>query len=115
LGEPVPIVLMRLGNTVDFSVGVSWRALAGRARARLAHSPPALTEARSRPRLICDRWSQRAILRDPPSLPAERMTPIDLDDLRGMPDLPPATGTNGDPDRWLYHLILWPHIRKPTL
>ncbi len=94
---PGDIVLMRLGNTVDFPF-----AYLGALAAGLVPVPTsaALTEAEVA-RIIAD-LAPRAVLRDPdvacPDHPATHMT----DALRDWRGLPPAAFHMGDPDRLGY-------------
>ncbi len=89
---PGDIVLMRLGNTVDFPI-----AYLGAIAVGLIPVPTSsqLTEPETQ-RMIRD-LSPAAILRDPSVACAAHPNQIDLPDLAAMRDLPPAPFDMGDP------------------
>ncbi|XDA96687.1 class I adenylate-forming enzyme family protein [Sulfitobacter sp. LCG007] len=94
---PGNIVLMRLGNTVDFPIAYLAALAAG-----LVPCPTsaALTEAETA-RILTD-LAPAAVLRDPTvACPPHPLT-ISLETLRGMRTLPPADFHMGDPDRLAY-------------
>ncbi|MFD0908800.1 class I adenylate-forming enzyme family protein [Ruegeria arenilitoris] len=91
------IVLMRLGNTVDFPIGYLGAIAVG-----LVPVPTSsqLTEPETE-RMIRD-LSPAAILRDPSVACAAHPQQIGLTDLAAMRDLPPASFDMGDPERMAY-------------
>jgi len=95
--KPGDIVLMRLGNTVDFPI-----AYLGAIAAGLVPVPTSsqLTEPETA-RMIAD-LSPAAILRDPDVACAEHDRMIPLEDLRAMRAMPPVDWNMGDPDRMAY-------------
>lgn len=95
--KPGDIVLMRLGNTVDFPI-----AFLGAIAAGLVPVPTSaqLTEAETAS--LLKTLSPRAVLRDPAVASAPHDTTLTRDTLRAMWDLPPCTYDLGDPDRLAY-------------
>ncbi len=95
--QPGDIVLMRLGNTVDFPI-----AYLGAIAVGLVPVPTSsqLTE-RETARMI-DELAPAAILRDPTVPCAPHPRQFDLVDLKAMRTLPPADYEFGDPDRLAY-------------
>lgn len=92
---PGDIVLMRLGNTVDFPI-----AYLGAIAAGLVPVPTStqLTEAETR--AMVGILSPAAILHDPVVASTAHKRTIVIDDLRAMREGPAATGYHmGDPDR----------------
>ncbi|SDW35899.1 Acyl-CoA synthetase (AMP-forming)/AMP-acid ligase II [Ruegeria halocynthiae] len=91
------IVLMRLGNTVDFPI-----AYLGAIAVGLVPVPTSsqLTDAETAK--IIEDLKPAAILRDPEVPCAPHPDQILLFDLVGMRSLPPATFAMGDPDRLAY-------------
>ena len=94
---PGDIVIMRMGNTVDFPI-----AYLGAIAAGLVPVPTSsqLTEAETAS--ILDDLRPAAILRDPDVACAPYPRQITLYDLIGMRSLPPARFQMGDPDRMAY-------------
>ena len=94
---PGDIVLMRLGNTVDFPI-----AYLGAIAVGIVPVPTSaqLTEAETA-RMIED-LSPAAILRDPAIACAQHPTVIGLNQLVAMRDLPPTPFAMGDPNRLAY-------------
>ena len=94
---PGDIVLMRLGNTVDFPI-----AYLGCIAVGLVPVPTSslLTEPETA-RMIAE-LSPAAVLRDPSVACADHPRQIGLDALTDMRALPPAPFDMGDPDRMAY-------------
>jgi len=95
--HPGDIVLMRLGNTVDFPL-----AYLGALAAGLVPVPTAAALTEPEVAAIIATLAPKAILRDPavPCPPTD--TTVDLAQLRCMRDLPAAPWHMGDPDRLGY-------------
>ncbi len=95
--HPGDIVLMRLGNTVEFPI-----AYLGAIAVGIVPVPTSsqLTEPETA-RIIAE-LSPAAILRDPSVACAEHPNQIHLHDLIAMHDLPPASFDMGDPKRLAY-------------
>ncbi len=95
--HPGDIVLMRLGNTVEFPI-----AYLGAIAVGIVPVPTSsqLTEPETA-RIIAE-LSPAAILRDPSVACAEHPNQIHLHDLIAMHDLPPAAFDMGDPERLAY-------------
>ncbi len=95
--SPGDVLLMRLGNTVDFPI-----AYLGAIAAGLIPVPTSsqLTEAETA-KMISD-LSPSAVLRDPAVQCADHRRQISLTDLRMMRDLPPCDWATGDPNRMAY-------------
>ncbi|MBO9435204.1 acyl--CoA ligase [Ruegeria sp. R13_0] len=95
--HPGDIVLMRLGNTVEFPI-----AYLGAIAVGIVPVPTSsqLTEPETA-RIIAE-LSPAAILRDPSVACAEHPNQIHLDDLIAMHDLTPASFEMGDPERLAY-------------
>ncbi len=95
--RPGDMVLMRLGNTVDFPI-----AYLGAIGAGLVPVPTSsqLT-APETARIIAD-LSPAAVLHDPEVASAPHPRIIALEDLRAMRSLPPVAWAMGDPDRLAY-------------
>ncbi|MDW4497805.1 class I adenylate-forming enzyme family protein [Sulfitobacter sp. D35] len=94
---PGDVVLMRLGNTVDFPL-----AYLGAIAAGLVPCP---TSAALTPRevaAILEGLKPKAVLRDPAVASAPHDTEIALGALQAMRELPPAAFHLGDPDRLAY-------------
>ena len=106
---PGDIVLMRLGNTVDFPL-----AYLGALAAGLVPVPTAAALTEPEVAAIIATLGPKAILRDPavPCPPAD--TIIVLDELRDMRDLPPAEWHMGDPDRLGYIIYTSGTSGKPS-
>ncbi|MFC6686791.1 class I adenylate-forming enzyme family protein [Jhaorihella thermophila] len=94
---PGQIVLMRLGNTVDFPVTYLGCIAAG-----LVPVPTSsqLTEAETA--RIIDELQPAAVLRDPDVACAAHPRQIGLDELEAMRALPPCDWALGDPNRLAY-------------
>lgn len=95
--RPGDIILMRLGNTVDFPI-----AYLGAIAAGLVPVPTSaqLTEPETA-RMIAD-LDVAAVLRDPSVACAEHGRQIHLPDLQAMRGLPPCDYDMGDPNRLAY-------------
>ncbi|WP_171099407.1 class I adenylate-forming enzyme family protein [Ruegeria sp. HKCCD7255] len=95
--NPGDIVLMRLGNTVDFPI-----AYLGAIAVGIVPVPTSsqLTEAETA-QMISD-LAPAAILRDPLVACAPHPNEISVPALQAMRDLPPAAFDLGDPDRMAY-------------
>ncbi|MFD3189228.1 class I adenylate-forming enzyme family protein [Sedimentitalea sp. HM32M-2] len=95
--SPGDLVLMRLGNTVDFPI-----AYLGAIAVGLVPVPTStqLTEPETAA-MIAD-LSPAAVLRDPDVACAAHPRQIALDSLRAMRDLPRCDWAMGDPDRLAY-------------
>ncbi|MBK0327047.1 acyl--CoA ligase [Rhodobacteraceae bacterium F11138] len=94
---PGDILLMRLGNTVDFPI-----AYLGAIAVGLVPVPTSsqLTETETA-RIIAD-LSPAAVLRDPAVASPPHPNEISVATLRRMRDLPPCAWAMGDPDRLAY-------------
>ena len=95
--KPGNIILMRLGNTVDFPI-----AYLGAIAVGLVPVPTSsqLTDAETVK--IIDDLNPAAVLRDPQVACADHSNQIRLDELVGMRTLPPAEFAMGDPERLAY-------------
>ncbi|OED47772.1 benzoate--CoA ligase [Rhodobacteraceae bacterium (ex Bugula neritina AB1)] len=95
--KPGDVVLMRLGNTVEFPV-----AYLGAIAAGLVPVPTSsqLTEAETA-RIIAE-LAPAAVLRDPAVACASHRRQISTPELQDMHDLPPCTYAMGDPERPAY-------------
>ncbi len=95
--SPGDIVLMRLGNTVEFPI-----AYLGAIAVGIVPVPTSsqLTEPETA-KMIAE-LSPAAVLKDPDVACAEHPVQIDVQDLIEMRDLPPAQYDLGDPDRLAY-------------
>ncbi|MEX0319641.1 MAG: class I adenylate-forming enzyme family protein [Ruegeria sp.] len=95
--HPGDLVLMRLGNTVEFPI-----AYLGAITAGIVPVPTSsqLTEPETA-KMIAD-LAPAAILRDPAVACADHPHQIGLEELHAMRDLPPADYDMGDPDRMGY-------------
>ena len=95
--SPGDIILMRLGNTVDFPISYLGAIAAG-----LVPVPTSsqLTEAETA-RMLVD-LVPAAVLHDPQVACAPHQHTIDVDMLRAMRDLPPCAYDLGDPERLGY-------------
>ena len=95
--SPGNIVLMRLGNTVDFQL-----AYLGALAAGCVPVPTSSALTEHEVQSIINELRPSAILRDPEvPCPADTAT-VALNELRGFYDLPPAQPDMGDPDRLGY-------------
>jgi len=95
--RPGDIVLMRLGNTVDFPL-----AYLGALAAGLVPVPTAAALTEPEVAAIIATLASKAILRDPAVPCPPNDTTVDLAQLRSMRDLPAAPWHMGDPDRLGY-------------
>ncbi len=94
---PGDMILMRLGNTLDFPI-----AYLGAIAAGLVPVPTSsqLTEAETA-RMI-EELAPAAVLRDPGVACAPHPLELSLADLRNMYEMPPCDWAMGDPDRLAY-------------
>ena len=95
--QPGQIVLMRLGNDVDFPIAYLGAIAAGLVPVPTSSQLTAPETAR----MIAD-LDPGAVLRAPGVACADHPRQITLDDLRAMRDLPPCDWDMGDPDRMAY-------------
>ncbi|WP_428925245.1 class I adenylate-forming enzyme family protein [Marinibacterium sp. SX1] len=95
--SPGDIVLMRLGNTVDFPV-----AYLGAIAAGIVPVPTSSQLTEDEVAVMVADLAPAAILRDPLVASAPGPREIGLDGLRAMRDLPPCDWAMGDPDRLAY-------------
>ena len=95
--KPGDIILMRLGNTVEFPIAYLGAIAAG--LIPVPTSSQLTTEETAR--IIAD-LSPAAILRDPQIACAPHPNQITTDSLIAMRDLPPCEYNLGDPDRLAY-------------
>ena len=94
---PGDIVLMLLGNTVDFPISYLGSIAAG-----LVPVPTSSQLTEPETARMIDELSPTAILRDPDVACAAHPNQIGLMDLAAMRDLPPATYEMADPERLAY-------------
>lgn len=94
---PGDIVLMRLGNTVDFPIAYLGAIAAGLVPVPTSSQLTAPETAR-----MIEELSPAAVLRDPAVGSAVHPHEIDLTALRGMRDLEPCDWNMGDPNRMAY-------------
>ena len=94
---PGDIVLMRLGNTVDFPI-----AYLGAIAAGLVPVPTSSQLTEPETARIIDDLSPSAILRDPSVACSGHPNQIALDVLNAMRGLPPTQFNMGDPERMAY-------------
>jgi acyl-coenzyme A synthetase/AMP-(fatty) acid ligase len=94
---PGQIVLMRLGNTVDFPL-----AYLGAIAAGIVPVPTSSQLTAPETQKMIDELSPAAILRDPEVACADHPLQIDIAQLTAMRDLPPAEYDMGDPNRMAY-------------
>ncbi|MGR3616672.1 MAG: class I adenylate-forming enzyme family protein [Paracoccaceae bacterium] len=95
--KPGDIVLMRLGNTVDFPI-----AYLGAIAAGLIPVPTSSQLTASETAKMITDLQPAAVLRDPAVACVDARRHISLDDLRDMRTLPPCSFAMGDPDRLAY-------------
>ncbi len=95
--KPGDIVLMRLGNTVDFPIAYLGAIAVGVVPVPTSSQLTAPETAR-----MIDDLSPAAILKAPDVACAPHPRQIDLATLRAIRDLPPATFDLGNPDRLAY-------------
>ncbi len=106
---PGDIVLMRLGNTVDFPL-----AYLGALAAGLVPVPTAAALTAPEVSKMIDTLSPKAILHDPDVACPANAACVPLDALRAMRDLPPANWHMGDPDRLGYIIYTSGTSGKPS-
>lgn len=94
---PGQIVLMRLGNTVEFPI-----AYLGAIAAGLVPVPTSSQLTEPETQKIIDDLAPAAVLRDPAIACADHPCQIALDALEAMRNLPPCDWAMGDPDRMAY-------------
>lgn len=107
--HPGDIVLMRLGNTVDFPL-----AYLGALAAGLVPVPTAAALTEPEVSKIIDTLKPKAILRDPDVACSPHPAIRNLDELRPMRNLPPANLHMGDPDRLGYIIYTSGTSGRPT-
>ena len=95
--EPGDIVLMRLGNTVDFPI-----AYLGAIAAGIVPVPTSSQLTEGETQKMVDDLKPAAILLDPEVACPPHPNRITLDGLRAMRDLPPCAYAMGDPERLGY-------------
>ncbi|MCA0872890.1 acyl--CoA ligase [Seohaeicola saemankumensis] len=95
--KPGQIVLMRLGNTVEFPI-----AYLGAIAAGLVPVPTSSQLTAPETAKMIAELDPAAILRDPAVACADHPLQIDLDALDAMRSLPPCDWAMGDPDRMAY-------------
>jgi len=95
--KPGNIVLMRLGNTVEFPI-----AYLGAIAAGLVPVPTSSQLTAPETQKILTGLNPAAVLRDPGVACADHPLQIGLDELAAMHDLPPCDYDMGDPDRLAY-------------
>lgn len=106
---PGDIVLMRLGNTVDFPL-----AYLGALAAGLVPVPTAAALTAPEVSKMIDTLSPKAILRDPDVACPDHATCVPLQTLRAMRNLPPAEWHMGDPERLGYIIYTSGTSGKPS-
>jgi acyl-coenzyme A synthetase/AMP-(fatty) acid ligase len=106
---PGDIVLMRLGNTVDFPL-----AYLGALAAGLVPVPTAAALTEPEVAAIIDTLSPKAILNDPAVACPKGAGVVDVATLRAMRDLPPADWHMGDPERLGYIIYTSGTSGKPS-
>ena len=94
---PGEIVLLRLGNTVDFPI-----AYLGAIAAGIVPVPTSSQLTETEVAAMVAELSPAAVLRAPDVASAPHPREIDLDALRAMRSLPPCAYAMGDPDRMAY-------------
>ncbi|MDK3072867.1 class I adenylate-forming enzyme family protein [Sedimentitalea sp. JM2-8] len=95
--RPGDIVLMRLGNTIDFPI-----AYLGAIAAGLVPVPTSSQLTESETAKMIAELSVAAVLHDPDVACAAHPRMITLDALRAMRDQPPCAWDKGDPNRLAY-------------
>jgi acyl-coenzyme A synthetase/AMP-(fatty) acid ligase len=106
---PGDIVLMRLGNTVDFPL-----AYMGALAAGLVPVPTAAALTEPEVAAIIDTLRPKAILNDPGVACPKGAGVVDVAALRAMRDLPPADWHMGDPERLGYIIYTSGTSGKPS-
>lgn len=94
---PGQIVLMRLGNTVDFPI-----AYLGAIAAGIVPVPTSSQLTEAEVAAMASDLAPAAVLRDPAIASAQGLREIPLDTLREMRALPPCDWAMGDPGRMAY-------------
>ncbi|WP_146345671.1 class I adenylate-forming enzyme family protein [Phaeobacter marinintestinus] len=95
--KPGQIILMRLGNTVEFPI-----AYLGAIAAGLVPVPTSSQLTAPETQKMIDDLAPSAILRDPAVACADHPNQIGLEALDAMRSLPPCEWAMGDPDRMAY-------------
>lgn len=95
--KPGQILLMRLGNTVDFPI-----AYLGAMAVGLVPVPTSTQLTAPETQKMLDDLAPAAVLRDPEIACADHPNQIGLEELAAMRDLPPCGWDMGDPDRLAY-------------
>ncbi|MGE4327678.1 MAG: class I adenylate-forming enzyme family protein [Pseudodonghicola sp.] len=95
--RPGQILLMRLGNTVDFPI-----AYLGAMAVGLVPVPTSTQLTAPETQKMLDDLAPAAVLRDPEIACADHPNQIGLEELAAMRDLPPCDWDRGDPDRLAY-------------
>ena len=95
--QPGALVLIRLGNSVDFPI-----AYLGAIAAGLVPVPTSAQLTTPEVARMMAALSPAAVIRDPKVASAEHPHEISLDALRAMRDLPPVDWALGDPNRLAY-------------
>lgn len=95
--EPGQIVLMRLGNTVEFPI-----AYLGAIAAGLVPVPTSSQLTAPETAKMIEELKPAAVLRDPEIACADHPRQIDIAALEAMRDLPPCDWAMGDPERLAY-------------
>ncbi|WP_425046328.1 class I adenylate-forming enzyme family protein [Primorskyibacter sp. S87] len=95
--KPGEIVLMRLGNTVDFPV-----AYLGAIAAGIVPVPTSSQLTEPETAKVIAELNPAAVLRDPKVACADHPRQIDIETLQQMRDLPACDWAMGDPDRMAY-------------
>lgn len=106
---PGDIVLMRLGNTVDFPL-----AYLGALAAGLVPVPTAAALTAPEVAKMIETLQPKAVLRDPDVACPGGTACVTLGDLRAMRDHPPADWHMGDPDRLGYIIYTSGTSGKPS-
>jgi acyl-coenzyme A synthetase/AMP-(fatty) acid ligase len=106
---PGDIVLMRLGNTVDFPL-----AYLGALAAGLVPVPTAAALTEPEVAAIIDTLRPKAILNDPEVACPKAVCLVELGDLRAMRNLPPAQWHMDDPERLGYIIYTSGTSGKPS-
>lgn len=95
--QPGDVVLMRLGNTVDFPI-----AYLGAIAVGIIPVPTSSQLTETETAKIISELAPAAVLRDPGVACAAHHTTVSLAELRAMHHCPPAAYDMGDPDRMAY-------------
>ncbi len=95
--RPGDLILMRLGNSVEFPI-----AYLGAIAVGIIPVPTSTQLTVPETAAIIDELAPAAVLRDPAIACANHPNQIDLNQLTGMRNLPPSSFQMGDPDRLGY-------------